>query len=373
VELALAVDLQKSALAHVAVSSCGKYTGEFNMFVAWCDARAEPRETLPASDGTVALYLQSVMNTAKTFAPVKAASAAIAFYQKINLFDHEPTQSPAVCVVRGAAMRKFGLNPKNPKEPFEWEKVVNFVEAYGVRHQGYCHLVVATMAVVMFGGMCRYDDASGLQWRNVRFVEDGSGFEITFDKRKNAQFRQGNKVLVAANPSATVCPLRMLRELRIFTGGSEDLFIFRGFNGRLVAKRPGSTAPGPDKITYDQFFRYLGQWFSGVRGVSTAVFRKQFATQSNRSGGASAALNAGVSDELIGQHGDWKTKAAQRRYMKSDTSRLLSVSRAAMGLSKTPAPDVRIECESAGVPPAMAEDDLPPDVIGVPPGAFAWS
>ena len=33
VEMALAVDLQKSALAHVAVSSCGKYTGQFNMFV----------------------------------------------------------------------------------------------------------------------------------------------------------------------------------------------------------------------------------------------------------------------------------------------------------------------------------------------------
>jgi hypothetical protein len=27
VEMALAADLQKSALAHVAVSSCGKYTG----------------------------------------------------------------------------------------------------------------------------------------------------------------------------------------------------------------------------------------------------------------------------------------------------------------------------------------------------------
>ena len=59
--------------------------------------------------------------------------------------------------------------------------------------------------------------------------------------------------------------------------------------------------------------------------------------------------------------------------MESDTPRLLSVSRAAMGLPKTPAPDVRIEDESAGVPPAMAEVDLPPDVIGVPPGAFVWS
>ena len=139
VNLALASDLEKSALPHVAESSCGKYTGQFNMFVTWCDALAEPRASLPASDGIVALYTQSIMNGAKTFAPVKAASAAIAFYQKINLFDHEPTQSPAVCLVRGAVMRKFGLNPQKRKEPFEWEQVVSCVESYGVRHQGYCH------------------------------------------------------------------------------------------------------------------------------------------------------------------------------------------------------------------------------------------
>ncbi len=103
------------------------------------------------------------MNTAKSFAPVKAASAAIAFYHKVDLFDHEPTQLPVVCVVRGVAMRKFGLNPNNQKEPFEWGKVVDFAEAFEVRHQGFCPLVVATMAVVMFGGVCRYDDASELQ------------------------------------------------------------------------------------------------------------------------------------------------------------------------------------------------------------------
>jgi integrase len=317
--------------------------------------------------------MQSVMNNAKTFAPVKAASAAIAFYQKINLFDHEPTQSPAVCLVRGAAMRKFGLNPKNRKEPFEWEQVVSFVEAYGVRHQGYCHLVVATMAIVMFGGMCRYDDASGLLWRNVRFEEDGSAFEITFDKRKNAQYRQGNKVLVASSPLSAVCPVRLLRELQIYTGGSEDLHIFRGFNGRLVAKSPRTTAPGPKQITYDQFLRFMSLWFSGVMGVSVAAFRKQFATQSGRSGGASAASNGGVSAELWGQHGDWKTLDAQKRYMKCDKTRLLSVSRAAMRLPTGLAPDVRTECGSAVDPPLVAGDDAPPDVVGVPKGAFSWS
>ena len=91
---------------------------------------------------------------------MKGVSVAIAFYQKINLFDNEPTQSPAVCVVRSAAMQNFGLNTKNRKGPFDWEQVVDFAVAYGVRHHGQCHLVVATMAIVTFGGMCRYDDAS---------------------------------------------------------------------------------------------------------------------------------------------------------------------------------------------------------------------
>ena len=179
------------------------------------------------------------------------------------------------------------------------------------------------MVVVMFGGMCRYDDASRLMWRNVRFLENGSGFEITFEKRKNAQFRQGNKVMVSSSPLTTVFPLRLLMGLRGFTGGSEDLFIFRGFNGRLVARSPASTAPGPSRIGYDQFFRFLSIWFSGVMGISVELFRKQFATQSGRSGCASAAANAGVPAELWGQHGDWKSAASQKRYMKSDTEHLI--------------------------------------------------
>jgi hypothetical protein len=49
------------------------------------------------------------------------------------------------------------------------------------------------MFVIMFGGMCHYDDTSGLIWRNIRFVADRSAFEITFDKRMNSQFRHGSK------------------------------------------------------------------------------------------------------------------------------------------------------------------------------------
>jgi hypothetical protein len=54
VEMALAAGSQKSALAHVANSSCGKKTGQFNMLVTLCEALAEPRVPLPVSDATVA-------------------------------------------------------------------------------------------------------------------------------------------------------------------------------------------------------------------------------------------------------------------------------------------------------------------------------
>ncbi len=73
------------------------YTGEWNLFVAWCDAHEVTRVTMPAADATVALCLQSVVNRAKIFALEKATSTAIASNQKIILFNHEPTQSPAEC------------------------------------------------------------------------------------------------------------------------------------------------------------------------------------------------------------------------------------------------------------------------------------
>jgi hypothetical protein len=118
VEVELAADLHVSALSHVAGSTCNTYSGQFNMFFEWCASLAVPRAPLPASEATVALYLQSLVNRAKTFTTVKAAVTTIAFYQRVNLFDHGPTQCPAVCLVLNAAMQRFGRTPKNRKEPF---------------------------------------------------------------------------------------------------------------------------------------------------------------------------------------------------------------------------------------------------------------
>jgi hypothetical protein len=122
------------------------------------------------------------------------------------------------------------MTPKGQKETFQWAQVVAFAMKYGVQHRGYRHLVVASMTVVMFGGMCRYDDISRLRWRNVQLEPDGNSFHLSYDKRKNAQFKQGNAVTIAAAISGPVCPLKLLEMMMTRIGESEDAYASRGFN-----------------------------------------------------------------------------------------------------------------------------------------------
>ena len=219
--------------------------------------------------------------------------------------------APEVCMVRTAAARKFGLSAKRVKEPFLWFQLVDFALLYGNQNQGYCHLVVSTMAILSFGAMCRYSDVSRLKWKNIKFELDSSSFEITFEIRKNAQFRQGNKVIVSATNNV-VCPLKLLRAFQSVSNPKGDDFIFRGFNGRLVAKNPDKTTPMVMAIKYAQYMRYLSLWFGGILGLTPEEFKGQYGSQSGRIGSASTASNAGIPVELWGKHGDWASFKSQK-------------------------------------------------------------
>ena len=134
-----------------------------------------------------------------------------------------------------------------------------------------------------------------------------------------------------------------------------DAPVLCGFNGRLVANSPGATQPYSEAIKYEQYMRYMSQWFGGIFGLSPKEFRAQYGSNSCRSGGASAAANAGISQELWGQHGDWASWEAQRGYMQAIHSAILSVSRAAMQQPEQPdAPGTPVRGEDARVEGAEA-------------------
>ena len=176
--------------------------------------------------------------------------------------------------------------------------MVSFALMHGVHSIVYCHLVVATMVVVMFGVMCHYDDVSRFRWRNVKFDAGYQCFHIEFEKRKNDQYRQGNRDTVATAPDGLVCPLKLLRRIFLLTGGDGDAFTFMGFNGRYIITSPEKTVPGPTFISYAQFSKYLALWFGASLGLSPKEFSSIYGSQSGRSGAASATTNVGVSMEL---------------------------------------------------------------------------
>ena len=112
-------------------------------------------------------------------------------------------------------------------------------------------------------------------------------------------------------------------------------------------------------ITYPQFRRYLSQWFGPVLGSSPGAFLKEFGSQSGRSGGASAAANAGIPWERWGQHGSWQSASAQRAYMQLSNENILEVSQTIM----TPRPEERLDID---------ETSEEVDVINNPHNPFMW-
>ena len=381
-EVALAADLQNSALSHVAESTRRSYVGPWNQFVSWCNSLSQPRSPLPASDATVALYLQFVFNRAQrenlSFSLVKSASAAIAFFQKVNLFDHLPTLSPAACLVRAAAGRKLGLAARNRKSPFLWQDVVRFASAYGpaAGPVPYCHLVIVTFCVVSFGAMCRHSDLSPVRHDQLSFTT-GSDAAVTikFTTRKNDQYRKGSQVTIAAIPDSPTCPVRLLHHLSALTCRSPSDLVFQNFDGRLIAaNRAFATQPLGNSLSRSQYIRYLALWFGSILDLDPSDFRSQYGASSGRSGAASAAANAGVPVEQWGAHGGWQSHSSQIRYMERDTASILSVSRTIMpSTSTTPrTPELLDVRTNPGDPADDIDEDSIPDVQDIP-DTFRWS
>ena len=145
-------------------------------------------------------------------------------------------------------------------------QLVDFALLYGIHNQDYYHLVVSTMTICSFGAMCRYIDVTCLKWSNVRFGPDPRFLKLLLKKRKNTHFRQGTRLLATTN--ALVCPLKLSLTLKDNdVNYAPDAFIFRGSNGRLVAKNLQNIISCDVAIKYQQYIRYLSLWSGGILGL----------------------------------------------------------------------------------------------------------
>ena len=100
--------------------------------------------------------------------------------------------------------------------------------------------------------------------------------------------------------------------------GAQDLFLFRGIvrtkNGVKLRKQGG--------LSYSRMRELLLEKLEAV-----GLDPKLFSLHSLRSGGATAAANAGVPDRLFKRHGRWRSENAKDGYVKDSLSSRLSVTK----------------------------------------------
>ena len=118
---------------------------------------------------------------------------------------------------------------------------------------------------------------------------------IHINSSKTDQYRQGDSVLVARTGSLT-CPVAMLERYFAMAKLSctSKFRIFRG----IVIRKDGEKLRPKGSLSYTRLRELFLAKLSGL-----GFDPKLFGLHSLRSGGASAAVNAGVPDRLFKCHG----------------------------------------------------------------------
>ena len=223
--------------------------------------------------------------------------------------------SPFVRVTLAGLQRKLA-KPKVPKEPITTDILVALVDSLGPTPI-LADIRLAASCLLAFDAFLRYDELAKLRCCDVRFAAHSMSVHIT--SSETDQYHEGASVLVARTGSS-ICPVAMLERYFSLAGLSHrpKLRLFRG----IVHTKKGGRLRASGSLSYTRMRELLLDELSGL-GFNA----KSFGVHSLRSGGATAAANAGVPDRLSKHHGRWRSESAKDGYVKDSVSSLLSVSR----------------------------------------------
>ena len=171
-----------------------------------------------------------------------------------------------------------------------------------------------------FSGFLRISELLEIQVRDLTFDEEC--MKILIPKSKNDLVREGHIVYIS-RMSSPYCTVRWLEKYLQDSKLSQNANSF--IMCRLAKTRKGHNAIGTKSISKttinDDFHKFI---VPVCENLSSAPY----GLHSLRSGGASAAINSGVSERLVGKHGRWKSGYSRDRYLKDDKKGRLSVTRA---------------------------------------------
>ena len=312
---ALAEFLPVVVLRGRAPSTVRKYSGAFLRWKKWAKAKQVGIQILPAKPLHVALYLAFLIQKSSTSAPVEEAINSLSWAHQLACVE-DPTKCSLVKQVAAGAKRILAHRTckKEPITPHILEKLVN---AFAGEKASFSDVRIVAICLIGFVGFLRFNEIAHLRESDVHIFHDHA--ELFIEASKTDQYRDGSWVVIARSDLVT-CPVAMLERYMELgkVGSSPELPLFRG----IVRTKLGEQLRRKGGISYTRVRELVLQKLAAL-----GLDPKQFGLHSLRSGGASAAANAGVPDRLFKRHGRWRSENAKDGYVKDTMESRLSVSR----------------------------------------------
>jgi integrase len=305
-------DAVPDVLAEARASSTTEaYRGAYQKWLTWAKAYTGI-VSLPATPHSVVLYLMQLSKHAITYSSINLAVSAISWGHSLAGLV-SPTHD--ILVVEFLKGLKYRLaKPKSPKEPFSLKHIQQFMDI--MLHTSLTDLRNTCIIVLCFYAFLRFDELVNIKVKHVVFYP--SHLTVFIERAKNDQLREGNQVCVARLTNGR-CPVALLETYFRTADCAQktDYFLFR----RIITVQGSKFLWDKNiKLTYNTVRSVVREKCSQI-----GLDAKQFGTHSMRSGGSTAAANAGIGDRVFQRHGRWASSAAKDGYVKDGLNVKLAV------------------------------------------------
>ena len=295
-----------------------KYEQGWRKWEAWCACYPES-SSLPADPFYIALYLNDLVLDDCKKGALEAAASGIR-YGHLNAGLENPMENKFVGAVLEGAKRTVGKSTVHrQKEPITTGMIKKIIDTYKTPGNLMHHRFVVT-CLLGFTGFLRISELLEIRVGDMEFEQ--TWLKITIPKSKNDQVREGH-ILFISRSSSPYCTVgwveRYLKDTKL-DSAPENFIICR-----LAKTKKGHNAIGNRPISYTTVYEYFQEF---IVPVCEEISPGSYGIHSLRSGGASAAINNGVSERLVGKHGRWKSGYSRDRYLKDDKKARLSVTEA---------------------------------------------
>lgn len=275
---------------------------------------------LPIQEEVMAAYFVQLKEKANSDSVLTSAAAAIKWVHTLVNAKINPVDAPIVQQILVSARRQLH-KPPIQKEPITLEQVKRIVDQLGGADNTLMELRTACYVSLKFALLFRHDEMVQIKASHIEELPNNKGFSIFIPRSKTDIFSEGNKAYLS-DTHTSYSPVAILRNFMsrssVTIGQDVHLFTALSYHPSIKMYKPHVNKPLSYTRCRELFIDALK-----LIGIQNS---KIYGLHSLRSGGASHLANKGVGEELIMQHGRWKTTVAKNRYVKRDFDQRLLVS-----------------------------------------------